>query len=172
MFPTNDSYIRSVQGLHQLHMLAHLGKDDDPEADDLRASLELPWRHLTETDKMRITGLSEDLYSLSEPPSPPLAMTSEAQKRLVEALEARQGGEWDKALELLRRWGRYLDPALLAYLRGTIWREGGDNATAALFFRRATFLEPSNEKYAGLYRNALSKSNATDAAPSSPIASQ
>jgi uncharacterized protein HemY len=75
-------------------------------------------------------------------------MDPQAQQRLVEAIEARQAGEWDKALELLRRWGKHVDPALLAYLRGSIWQGAGDYATAALFFEEAARLAPDNENYA------------------------
>ena|SRR5208282_5641758 len=39
-FPTNPNYERSVQGLHRLHSLAVAGRNETPEADEVRASLE------------------------------------------------------------------------------------------------------------------------------------
>jgi uncharacterized protein HemY len=77
-------------------------------------------------------------------------MDPQARRKLVEALQARQAGEWDKALELFRRWGKYLDPAVLAYLRGSVWQEAGDSATAALFFAEAGRLAPDNDAKAAM----------------------
>jgi hypothetical protein len=56
---------------------------------------------------------------------------------LVEMFDARQAAEWDKALELLRHWGRYLTSFQLSFLRGAIWEEAGDPTIAALFFDHA-----------------------------------
>jgi hypothetical protein len=74
-------------------------------------------------------------------------MTAEAQAKLLEAFEARQRGEWDKALDLLRRWRAHIDPSLVSYLRGSIWLEAGDPETAALFYAHAHKLEPTNGNY-------------------------
>src|SRR5262249_42561608 len=156
-FPSSPNYLQSIQGLHRLHALAVSGKDETPEAEAVRASLERPWSGLSEAEKRRITGLSEDLYSISEPPGQVLAMTAEAQQKLVEAYEARQAGEWDRALELLRQCGPYLEPALLSYSRGSVWLEAGDFATAALFFEHALRLDPANGNYANLHLHALSR---------------
>src|SRR5438128_1578419 len=132
-FSTNPSYMQSIRGLHRLHELFVAGKSEDPDADAVRDSLERPWNCLSEAEQNRITGLSEDLYSIGEPPGEVLPMNPLVQRKLVEAYEARQAGKWDRALELLRRWGRYLEPPLLSYLRGSIWDEAGDHATAVLF---------------------------------------
>ena len=106
-------------------------QDDTPEADAIRDSMDDPWYELSEVERKRINGLSEDLYSISDPPEPVLDPNPQFQRKLVEATEARQAGEWDKALEILRRWKRYIDPALLAYLRGSVWFDAGDPATAS-----------------------------------------
>ena len=39
----------------------------------------------------------------------------------------------------------YIDPFLVSYLRGTIWLEAGDPATAALCFQHAHKLNPGNQ---------------------------
>lgn len=158
-FSTDADYVQSVQGLHRLHALSAAGNDDEPEADAVRASLEHPWVRLSEAERRRIAGLSEDLYTISEPAPAALPMNPEAQRKLVEAFEARRAGQWDEALELLRRWGRQVDPALVSYLRGSVWMDAGDYATAALFLRHAAQLEPANENYASLYLLALSRSD-------------
>jgi hypothetical protein len=43
-------------------------------------------------------------------------------------VEARKQGDWERALDLLRRWGSYFDPALVSYFRGAVWLEAGDPA--------------------------------------------
>jgi tetratricopeptide (TPR) repeat protein len=158
-FPTTRNYVQSLQGLHRLHSLAVAGQNESPEADAVRDSMDRPWMALTEIEKKRISGLSADLDSIGEPPTEVLPLNPQAQRKLVEACEARQAGEWDKALELLRYWGRYLEPALLSYLRGSIWMEAGDYATAAPFFQHAAQSEPGNANYASLYLYTLWRSD-------------
>jgi hypothetical protein len=137
-FTTSDRYLQSIQGLHRLHALAVAGEDDSPEAEAIRDGLEVPWRGLSDAERKRLTGLSEDLYSISSQPDLLLPMDSEVQHKLVAALEARRNGEWDEALEVLRQLTRYLEPAVLSYLRGSVWLAAGDDATAALFLRHAS----------------------------------
>jgi hypothetical protein len=144
-FVKSPSYQQLVQ---RLHALVHAGDDEILLADADPAGPE----SLSEAERQRIIGLCKDVGALVDLPGPELPMTPQAQWQLREATEARQAGEWDKALELLRHCGRHLEPALLSYLRGTVWMEAGDHATAALFFQRAAELEPANENYAGLYR--------------------
>ena len=74
-------------------------------------------------------------------------MNPEAQSGLDEAVEAREAGDWDGALTILRRWSRYIEPSLLSFLRGSVWMEAGDAATADLFFRHAAQLKPDNGVY-------------------------
>ena len=158
-FPTNQNYEKSVEGLRRLHALALSGENESQEADAVRASLEKPWQSLSGIEQRRLTGLSEDLYSISEPPLEPKPVNPQAHRKLIELYEARQVGEWDKALELLRRWGLHLETKMRSYLFGAIWGEAGDFATAALFFEHAASLEPENENYACLLLNALAKSD-------------
>jgi hypothetical protein len=144
-FSTSPSYVQSIHGLRHLHELTLKGEDESPEAQAIRDSLERPWLGLSAVEQKRITGLSEDLYSISEPPGEPLPTNSLAQQKLSEALEARQSGDWDKALELLRCWGMYLEPAVLSFLRGSVWRQAGDHETASLFYQHASQIDPNDE---------------------------
>jgi len=150
-FSTGMAYVRSIRGLLRLHALAELGQDDSPDADAVRDGLEHPWYDLSEVEKKRLAGLSEDLYSVSEPAGQPLPPNPEAQRKLLEAVEARQAGEWDKALDLLRRWGKHLDPAVLSFLRGSVWQKAGDSETAVAFYQHAARLDPSDDKFACMY---------------------
>jgi hypothetical protein len=146
LFSNSPHYTQSIQGLRRLHELAASGQEDTPAAEAVRDRLEHPWNLLSEVEKERITGLSEDLYSIIEPSEQAEPMNPQAERKLIEAYEARQSGEWDKALDLLRCWGRYLEPAELSNLRGSIWHEAGDYETAALFFRHASQLKTGPEQ--------------------------
>src|SRR4051812_32575358 len=95
-----------------------------------------PWEGLSAAERKRVASLSADLNATSEitSPHPPLAMTAEAHENLTRAYEARQRGDWDRVLDLLRQWGGYAPSALVSYLRGTVWSAAGDAETAAVFF--------------------------------------
>jgi hypothetical protein len=103
----SSSYLAIVRGLRELHELTAAGRLDSPEADAVRDATDAPWEALTVEERRRISGLSEDLYSISDPARTGVReMNPQAQARLVDADQARQGGEWDRALELLRRIAR------------------------------------------------------------------
>src|SRR5262249_42787408 len=107
--------------------------------------------------------LSEDLYSLVEPPPAAQPMNPQAQAKLNEVYEAIQRGEWDRALELLRRWAAFISPDLVSFLRGKIWLDAGDPETAVLFLEHASRLQPENGGYLAIYLYALEKVNPSSA---------
>ncbi len=135
-FSNEPHYVESVRALLRLHEFEVAGASESSEADAVRDSLERPWLLLSEPERKRITGLSEDLYSITIPTAT-AEMTPQAQCGLIEAFEARKAGRWDQALELMRQWGTHIEPALCSYLRGSIWMEAGDSSTASVFFRHA-----------------------------------
>src|SRR5947209_7590910 len=146
------NYSVTVRGLRELHRLTVAGHQDSPEADAVRDVTDAPWEALTEVEKRRISGLSEDLYSITDPtPVAQRETNPQVQARLVEVNEARQRGEWDRAFELLRRWAAYIEPPVLSYLRGTTWLAAGDPETAALFLEHASRLQPGNGNYLSLF---------------------
>jgi tetratricopeptide (TPR) repeat protein len=150
----SPSYLAMVRGTGELHQFLAAGKDGSPEADAIRDATDGPWEALSDVERNRVRSLSEDLYSLVEPPPTPQPMNPQAQAKLNEAYEAKERGEWDRALGLLRRWQAHIDPALVSYLRGSIWLEAGDPATAALFFEHAHKLCPDNENYLAMFLHA------------------
>jgi hypothetical protein len=158
-FSTSPSYVQSVKGLLRLHELTLNGEDDSPEAEAVRDSLDRPWTELSEVEQKRITGLSEDLYSISKPSGGPIPTNPQAKQKLSEAIEARQSGEWDKALELLRCWGKYLEPALSSSIRASIWQEAGDEETASLFYQHAAQIDPSDERFTSPYLSTFVKTD-------------
>jgi tetratricopeptide (TPR) repeat protein len=86
-------------------------------------------------------------------------MSPQAQKNLTEAIEAKQRGEWERALALLRRWSKNITPALLSYLRGGIWLEAGYPEVGVVFYEHATKLESDNANYAVHFLHSLEQSD-------------
>jgi hypothetical protein len=157
----SPSFKLVAKGLVALHQLIKEGKDDSSEAESVRDALEAPLKALNATEKERAQWLSEDLYSISEPPAGTTLkeMNPQAQQQLNEALEARQSREWDRALALLRQWREYISPALLSYLRGSIWLEAGNADVAAAFYGHAADSDPANANYRAMYMHALAGSD-------------
>ena len=145
----SSAYQEVVRGLLRLHRYTVEKQDETPEYDETCAAMEGHWGQLTAAEIERLGGLSKDLYTVSDPPGtqPPETMNSQAQGKLGEAYEARERGEWDRALELLRRLGKLVPAPLLSYLRARIWEDIGDEAVAAIFFDHARRLDPTNENF-------------------------
>jgi tetratricopeptide (TPR) repeat protein len=159
----SPNYMAVARGIRELHRLAQEGQDDSPEAEAIRDASDGPWEALSETERRRISGLSEDLYAISEPANGAEEMNPQAQEKLVEAVTAREHGDWDRALELMRRWSKHVSPPLLSYLRGLVWLESGDPETAALFFGHASHLELQNGSYLACYLHSLQLVNPAEA---------
>jgi hypothetical protein len=148
-FPKNPSYEATMSGLLRLHQLSIAGLEESEEANRVREFMCEPWEDLSKVEKERFTGLSKDLYEISDDTGqPPIPIDPlQTQAKLLEIFEARERGDWDTSLELLREWGKHISPSLVSYLRGTIWRYFGEPLTAVVFFEHACHLEPHNEKY-------------------------
>jgi hypothetical protein len=152
----SPNYLAVVRGIRDLHRLRVAGRDDSSDADAIRDATDEPWQALSDVERKRASGLSEDLYSITESAGErALAITQEAQAGLNEAIRAQEAGDWDRALELLRRWGNHVAPAILSSLRGSIWLAAGDPEMAALFFEHAAKLQPDEGYYRALYVHAL-----------------
>ncbi len=157
----SPSFKSVAKGLVVLHRLIKDGKDDSPEAESVRDALDAPLKALNRIEKERAQALSEDLYSVSEPPAETTqkAMNPQAQQQLIEVFEARRSKEWDRALTLLRRWSEYISPAPLSYLRGSIWLEAGNPDVAEVFYAHASESDPANANYRAVYLHALAQAN-------------
>jgi tetratricopeptide (TPR) repeat protein len=152
----SPAYQDVVRGLLRMHQYAVAGQDESDAADALRESMGQPWERLSAVERERVAGLSKDLYTITDPPAVGQEpMNPHAQGKLGEAYEAREKGEWDRALELLRRWGKYLPAPLLSYLRARIWEEAGDRSVAVVFFEHACQLDSQNENFRATYLNVL-----------------
>jgi len=134
-FSQQADYLMVLRALHRLHELTLVGKDQGPEADAIRDGIDHPWNRLSETEKKRLEGLSEDLYSLSDPEVPAGTQKGIAEPDLRKYIEAHKSKDWDFALALLRKMSNHLPPTLVAFLRGIIWQDAGDLETSAIFVR-------------------------------------
>lgn len=145
MKPTT-AYEEVAHGIRELHRLMLEGRDESPEADAIRDAVDGPWKALSEVERDRARALSEDLHSVTdssdESESRIGEFGSQTQVCLAKILKARQRGDLDGALALLRQSGVCLPLALVSYLRGSLWREAGDEASAQLFFEHAFDLQP------------------------------
>jgi len=165
-FPSSPSYQAVVRALLRMHRLTLEGKDESDEADALRDSMDGPWEGLSEVERERVTGLSKDLYEISDNPGrAPEPTGPEAEGKLNEAYEAHERGEWDRALELLRPLGKYFPAQFISYLRGTVWRAAGDAATAAVFFGHASPPDADNENFLPVLLDAMETADPTSPTP-------
>jgi tetratricopeptide (TPR) repeat protein len=141
-----------VRLLRNLHALIAQGKGDSGEADQLRDLMDDPWYQMSPDEIRRVRGLSADLYTLVDPPSPPQAADPREIAetcRLVEA--AWNNKDWDGGLELLRDRPHPYPADRVAFMRAGCWEHLGDLETSRLFLEKAVSLSPSN----GYYRIGL-----------------
>src|SRR5437773_4145357 len=96
-FVVNENYAKVVRGVLEIHRFDAGGQWDAPEADAIRDATDGPWNALSDTERKRVGGLSEDLSDMMESTAsePPLPMNPQAQGKLNQAYEARERGEWD-----------------------------------------------------------------------------
>src|SRR5438132_11477626 len=93
----SPSFKRVAKGLVELHRLIRDGKDDSPEAESVRDALDAPLNGLNRIEDERVQWLSEELYSVSQPPavSTQKEMNFQAPQQLNQAIEALQVREWE-----------------------------------------------------------------------------
>jgi hypothetical protein len=139
---TSSHYRESVRLLRELHFLMAAGKSETDEADRVRDLMDDHWYHMTPHEMPRVEGLSADLYTLVDPPTPPRQPDQETDEtcRLVEA--AWKNHDWDGTLELLRDRPHPYPPAHVASMRAACWENLGDLETSRLFLERAASLSP------------------------------
>lgn len=139
-------YVASIRALLQMHRLALDGQFESAAADAIRDAMDAPWEKLSESEQQRLRGLSEDLNALEEAPA--ITTTNHAnqslvQEKLNQVHQAYAHGDWDLALELIRRLHGLASTTLLSDLRGKIWRAAGHEEVAAVFFEHASRPEPA-----------------------------
>jgi hypothetical protein len=98
------AYQETVSGLLRLHRYTLEKRDETGEYHEICAALEGYWGQMTVIERDRTGGLSQDLYTVSGPPPAQLEpITPEAQGEFGAVYEARERGDWDLALAMLRK---------------------------------------------------------------------
>lgn len=157
-FAPSPAYLAVAQGIRELHQLTLEGRDESPEADRVRDAIDGPWEKLSEVERKLISGLSEDLYSISDAPDEGLKATDcQAQGWVNASREISSRDNFDQQLEGLRQFGHLVSRAQLSYERGLIWLHAGDTASAILFLEHAVSLEPDNTNYHVLLQDVQGK---------------
>ena len=156
LIPERTAYQETVSGLLRLHRYTVEKQDKTDEYHGICEALEGYWGQMTPIERERTSGLSQDLYTVSDPPSAKLEpITPEAQGEFAAVYEARDRGDWDFALVMLRKLEKVVPAPLIAYLRGSIW-EGLDNKqVASVFYEQANRLDPENQGIQAAFLNVL-----------------
>jgi hypothetical protein len=147
-FFDNPDFLAYVRLLRDLHAVIREGRGESEEGERIRDQMDAPGGRLSPDEVASVHGISADFYSLTDPPSGTfLARTTEVDEDLAEAARARTSNDFHHALDLLRRRAEFFDPAALAFERGRIWMEAGEDSIASLFLGRAMQLDPENVNY-------------------------
>src|ERR1019366_7741865 len=97
-------YARHLLALHALDLQ---GKHNSGEADAIRDEMDAPWYGMTEQERDRMGGLSEDLYALADGGPPRVEMTdqelNEWRKELAECKSRYVQGDIDAWLAFWRK---------------------------------------------------------------------
>jgi hypothetical protein len=150
-FFDNPDFLKYVRLLHELHTAIREGKDESAEGERIRDQMDEPASRLSSDEIDSVHGISGDFYSVTDPlPTVILPRTAEVNDDLAEASTARASKDFNHALDLLRRRASFLEPADLAYLRGRIWIEAGEDRIASLFLERAAELDPGNPNFGSI----------------------
>jgi len=136
-FFDNPHFRAYARLLHQLHQLIRAGADETAEGEALRERMDEPANFLDQEEIECLRGISADFYTLSEPPWQVQPSPSELWEELQAAIDARDRGDFVRALEIVRKHQRYRDTAEMSALRGSIWLQAGESEIAVDFFRRA-----------------------------------
>jgi len=112
--------------LRHLHELIARGLGDSPEAEALADEMDAPGYALTESERDRVSGLSEDLYALAEGRVNAVPMpASERDQWDRDFQNAIAVSEWDRVLQLLRRPPRGLAAGYVPSMQAKCWKAWG-----------------------------------------------
>lgn len=146
-----EAYKRMLLKLHELDTQ---GKDQSPEANEIRDEMELPERHLTPLEQERLDGLSGDLYMLV---GQEVKERSKQPVTVQDFLACYRARNWDRVLQLLGISNFHMEEHIVACTRAVCWGAFGDYDVALLFAEHAAKLKPDNPNYQTFVRLYRSK---------------
>ncbi|MEX2186209.1 MAG: hypothetical protein WD875_05430 [Pirellulales bacterium] len=138
-----DAVEMYVRCLVELHRIMAAGKDDTPDAEVLRSTMDSAWYQLSENDIEVVGGLSEDLYSIGvDREDPPRESVPDSL-----AVSLSRYFACDEVAQLLlfiRKHERELPRVDAAVWRGYAWGRLGHPSASAEFFGESARVEPTN----------------------------
>jgi hypothetical protein len=141
-FAANPDYIGYEQCLVRLQELTAAGLDESAAAATVRDTMDGHWLALDGDERRRLSGLSADLYMLSDDEVFERAELADrgADTLGLSLLAARAGGDWETLLALLRKGPTFLSKREIASFREEAYDELGHPEVARLFARHAAKL--------------------------------
>jgi len=136
-----EHYEEAKRLLLKLHELDAQGKDQSPEADEVRAQMEGQEQFLTESEQVRLNGLSGDLYMLTGTEVPESTTVPVSKEEFLKAIETKQ---WDLVLRAIRQRIAPHIAVQSALIRSMCWSGLGDFDVALLFAKFAEAMAPNN----------------------------
>jgi len=131
--------------LLQLDDLMLQGRGNSDEADELRECMETQWYEMTDQERERVGGLSEDLYSIATggPKAVNMSPPERAEYARAAKTALRDANDSDPALAFLRRpYPSDLPPDAVPTLQSRFWERLGDLEVALRFMREAERRNP------------------------------
>lgn len=124
--------------LRRLHELFQADRGDSEEADSIREEMGAHWYAMSEQERERMSGLSEDLYALGESTVRAVQMnTAEREEWSHDGAKAFAERDFDRALMLLRKPPSDMPQPMVWFLQARCWARLGDLETALVFMSAA-----------------------------------
>lgn len=148
----DDRFRRYAQLLVMQHLLLSQSASHD-ELEKIEQEMTSLWNILDAAQHLSHSGLSSDLNWLRRggrlaPKARPAQDVPD--RDLQELFQARDRGDWHRALHQLRLCSAKLSPFESSLLRASAWHALGLSEVAAMFSRFAAQLEPNNARLAVL----------------------
>jgi tetratricopeptide (TPR) repeat protein len=145
---TEIAFRESARLLEKLHVLIANDKDDSDEAEALRAEMDPLWHAMTEEERDRIRGLSEDFYILAEGGAKQTPMAADEKARWTEEAASvltrmLAGQDVDAALKFLRKPAPADQPRyIIPFMQARCWEQLDEEELALRFLKEAEHLDP------------------------------
>lgn len=158
-FWNNQHFEQYESLLRRLHPLMAAGEGDTDEADAVRDEMDKPWRELSREEIARLDGLSADLYMLEgdEVAEPCHADDRTPERLRAELKAARDRGDWETVLALLRKGPTFIAADQIAFLRARAYEALGHLEASRLFMEHAAELNPCESLYKSQLIEQLSR---------------
>ena len=141
-FFDNPTFREYARLLFELHLLIAQEQDEGEDGERLRDQMDVLSRRLSQPEIEALSELSEDFYSISDPPNHWVPTTEDcAWKGDAQILRSQR--RFLEAFGLLRKFAPSIDSAELALQRGRLWEQLNEPRIARAFYDHARKLVPT-----------------------------